>query len=82
MKQKALIDVDPEWRKHWQEMPEFSQEKQTPFANIQVRFETAQDLEAFAQLLRQNLTSKTKSIWFPYKSHWGKGSNKIWVDCD
>ena len=57
--------------KEWVGMPEFVQEKQEPFAKIIVRFETEQDLKEFAELIDQKLTSKTKSIWHPFKSHWG-----------
>jgi hypothetical protein len=60
----------------WEGMPEFVQEKQEPFAKIVVRFETEHDLREFAELIGQKLTPKTKSIWHPYKSHWGAGRLK------
>lgn len=63
----------------WVGMPEFVQEKKEPFTKITIRFETEEDLKAFAKLIDQNLTPKTKSIWFPFKSHWGKTINR-WVD--
>jgi len=56
---------------HWIGMPEFVQEKQKPFAQIICRFETQEDLDSFSQLIGQKLTPKTKSIWHPFKSHWG-----------
>lgn len=69
------------WRAEWQGMPEFVQEKQRPFAQIIVRFETEADLQAFAALIGQKLTPKTKSIWHPHRSHWsGPSSGKAWVD--
>lgn len=46
-------------------MPEFSQEKQRPFAQIVVRIASQEDLDEFAFLIGQKLTSKTKSIWHP-----------------
>lgn len=63
----------------WDGMPEFVQEKQESFAKIIVRFEAEKDLEEFAKLIDQKLTSKTKSIWYPFKSHWGKEKN-VYVD--
>ena len=63
----CLFNENPEWFG----MPEFVQEKKEPFAKIICRFETKEDLDAFAQLIGQKLTPKTKSIWHPFKSHWG-----------
>lgn len=69
------------WREEWVGMPEFVQEKQKPYAQVIVRFETEADLEAFAKLIGQKLTQKTKSIWHPHKSHFGgPASGKAWVD--
>lgn len=57
----------------WVDMPEFVQQKQEPYSKIIIRFETEYDLNDFAKLIDQKLTKKTKSIWHPYKSHWGNG---------
>ena len=59
-------------------MPEFVQKKQEPFSKIIFRFETEEDLNAFAELIGQKLTPKTKSAWFPYRSHW-HGKKRRWV---
>lgn len=56
----------------WVGMPEFTQEKVEPYAKIIVRFDSEEDLQDFAKLIGQKLTSKTKSIWHPFKSHWGR----------
>lgn len=56
---------------HWQGMPEFIQEKKEPFKTLIVRFETEKDFIDFQNLIKQKMTTKTKSIWHPYKSHWG-----------
>ena len=64
----------------WVGMPEFIQEKQEPFAKIIVRVNSEADLEELSELLGQKLTAKTKSVWFPFRSHWGAGK-KFWV-CD
>lgn len=58
-----------EWKAEWAEMPEFIQEKQRPYAQIVIRFDSEDALQEFAKLINQKLTKKTKSIWHPYKSH-------------
>lgn len=63
----------------WAGMPEFIQKKQEPFSKIIIRFETEKDLLDFSRLIDQKLTKKTKSIWFPFKSHWGNG-RMVYVD--
>ena len=68
-----------ELKKEWKEMPEFVQEKQTPYAKIIFRFENEEDLQDFAKLIGQKLTSKTKSCWHP-KLERGKNRNKRYVD--
>lgn len=77
-----LPEEMPEWRVHWKDMPEYEQEAQKPFATLTVRLETQQDFEEFSKLMEQRITPKTKSIWFPAKSHWGNGSNKTWISND
>lgn len=57
--------------KHWVDMPEFKQEKKEPFKTLTIRFETEEDYLDFQDKIDQKLTNKTKSIWHPYKSHWG-----------
>ena len=63
----------------WRGMPEFVQEKKEPFSKIIVRVETEEDLKKLSELLGQKLTAKTKSIWFPFKSHWSD-IRRNWVD--
>ena len=64
-----------DWKNEWKDMPEFIQEQQKPYAKIIVRFENEDDLQKFASLINQKLTSKTKSIWFPQLIR-GKNSDK------
>jgi len=68
------------WKEHWKGMPEFVQEKQEPHAKIIVRFENEEALQDFAEIIGQKLTNKTKSIWHPYKSHWGHRDKGVWTD--
>jgi len=76
---KDLFEELKESFNEWKDMPEFIQEKQEPFAKIIIRFETKENLQEFSKLINQKLTEKTKSIWFPFKSHWGL-TKKRWVD--
>lgn len=77
-----LFDTEeqsPEWKKEWKGMPEFVQEKKEPYAKIVFRFDSEEDLQEFAKLIGQKLTKKTKSAWYPFKSHWGL-TKKVWRD--
>ena len=76
-----LFDLDKEWEKEWIGMPEFLQGKQKPYSQVIVRFSSEKDLLEFSKLIDQSLTNKTKSIWFPARSHWGGIGGRVrWVD--
>jgi len=49
----------------WAGMPEFVQEDKTAFRSVIVHFKTQDDVDAFAELIQQKLTEKTKIVWFP-----------------
>lgn len=49
----------------WVDMPEFGDEDQTSFRKIIVHFADQAAVDEFAKLLRQSLTDKTRSIWYP-----------------
>jgi hypothetical protein len=68
-----------QWQNEWQGMPEFIQDKQTPYSQIIFRFENENDLQEFSKLIGQKLTNKTKSAWFPFKSHF-KTIKKIYIN--
>jgi hypothetical protein len=70
-----LFDPYPEWTG----MPEFVQEKKEPFKQLIIRFETEEDYLDFQKRIEQKLTNKTKSIWHPFKSHWGL-EKKVYKD--
>ena len=51
---------------HWIGMPEFQQPKSPkPYAEIIIRFKSGADLRKFSELVGKNLSSNTKSIWYP-----------------
>ena len=56
---------DTTWKEHWKDMPEFVQEKQRPFRQLIIRFDTQEAYDDFARRIEQPLTEKTKSIWHP-----------------
>lgn len=70
-----LFDEHPEWVG----MPEFVQEKKEPFKELIIRFDTEDDYLDFQRIINQKLTNKTKSIWHPFKSHWGL-ERKVYKD--
>lgn len=49
----------------WQGMPEFEQDGKRPFKQIIVRFMTEDDVKKFSELIGQEITSETKSLWHP-----------------
>ena len=61
-------------KQEWKDMPEFVQTKQKPYSSIIIRFATKEDLTAFSELIEQKLTNRTKSIWYPFRSHWGNNN--------
>lgn len=62
---EPVIEDVREWEKHWKGMPEYKNEDNPPYKLINIRFRTKEDYEKFAEIIGQNLTEKTKSIWYP-----------------
>ena len=71
-------EVGDDWQEHWEDMPEFVQKKQEPYAKIVFRFETEEDLNEFSKLIGQKLTSQTKSAWFPEKERGADTRGLFW----
>lgn len=64
--------------KEWQGMPEFEQDTIKAFQTIIIRFKEEKDVVKFSNLIKQNITPQTKSLWFP-KQDWDQlGRNKIY----
>ena len=59
---KNSLDAELEWT----DMPEYLQEDLTPSRQIIVSFRNEKDVQAFAKLLGQKITDKTKSVWHPF----------------
>jgi hypothetical protein len=64
-REQVVADDDHDWEEHWVGMPEFDQEDNPPYKKIFLNFRNEEDYKAFAKLIGQNLTEKTKSIWYP-----------------
>ncbi|ARF49824.1 ParB/Srx family N-terminal domain-containing protein [Pantoea stewartii] len=61
-----ILGVEPDDpRDHWVGMPAFDQENNNGVRQLIVHFETDADVALFAQLVQQQITAKTKYIWYP-----------------
>ncbi len=56
-----------DWREHWKQMPEFSNEEKPPFKTLLMNFDNEDAYNDFLSLIKQKLTLKTKSTWHPKK---------------
>jgi hypothetical protein len=63
----------------WRGMPEFNQPDNGALRQIIVSFDTEEGIEEFARLVGQNITKKTKSIWFPQREK-NDVVDLFWVD--
>lgn len=59
----------PEAQDAWQGMPEFNQPEAGPFRTINVHFKEQAAVDAFAKLIGQKLTDRTKWVWYPEVVH-------------
>ena len=70
-----------DWEKHWIGMPEFQNKENKYFHTLKIHFKNQEDYDAFAKLIEQNLTLKTKSTWYPEQDRL-KPSDYAWVSED
>jgi hypothetical protein len=68
MPSPSLDPTDPanDPNKEWEGMPEFENEPKA-IRTLYIHFATNEDINAFAQLIKQRITDKTKSLWYPFK---------------
>ena len=69
--------IDP--MEEWEGMPEFHQEDKTAMKSIIVHFDSQEAIDNFAELVKQTITPKTRSIWYP-KAKIDKYMDKGFVD--
>jgi hypothetical protein len=67
------------WSDLWKGMPEFIQTDIKPYKTIIVHFKSQEDIINFSKLIKQNITKKTRSIYFP-KNNISKYINKRYID--
>lgn len=61
-----ILGVQPDDpHEHWVGMPDFDQDDANGARQLIVHFETEADVALFAQLVQQQITPKTKYIWYP-----------------
>lgn len=61
--EKEVGENDP--TAEWQGMPEFESEDKTAFRSMAVHFKDQEAVDAFAKLVGQPITDKTRFLWFP-----------------
>lgn len=62
-----------DWTQEWFEMPEFIHSKIDPFAEVNIRFDDECMFEVLSKKLKQRITQKTRSVWFPERHKQGYG---------
>ena len=70
------FDADQEWIG----MPEFHQEDKEATRVIKVNFYSEDDVQDFAHLVQQQITPKTKYIWFPEKVRETNKKNAVFIN--
>jgi hypothetical protein len=73
----APEEIEP-WRAEWVDMPEFDQRDLTSWKSVVVHFATPGDMASFSEVVEQNLTGKTRSLWFP-QAQIGRLANKRYI---
>jgi hypothetical protein len=63
--QLPLFDSPPSWADIWKAMPEYRQQDLTPWQTVYVHFRNEADRQAFADLIGQKVTDRTKFVWYP-----------------
>ena len=70
-------EIDP--AQEWKGMPEFENEDVTGYQPVHVHFKCKEDRDAFAALIGQKFTDKTRSIWYP-EMEIGRARDKVYAD--
>ena len=74
------LGVEEEWRKEWQDMPEFVMGNTEPFQKITISFKSWEDVKKFGELIGQRVTQKTDSLWFPKPDDYVAPKNFRYMD--
>ena len=60
-----LEDGDIDYNDEWDGMPEFDQQDEKPYRTLLVHFLNEKDLQKFLKLIDQQITERTKYLYFP-----------------
>lgn len=74
-----LFDVETGQEEEWYGMPEYIHKKMTPEYQIIVSFANREDMKKFAELIKQPITIKTQSVWYP-EAEISRYSDKRYID--
>lgn len=77
--ERELAATDP--KKYWRGMPSYSVENLEAKKQLLINFRSEEDMLAFAEVLKQKLTPKTKSVWWPEREK-DTNSLKRWIEDD
>ena len=55
-----------DYEKEWQDMPEYKHDDKRPYKSLIVHFLEEKEVENFFKLIKQDITEKTKFIYYPY----------------
>lgn len=62
---ELFVDSDFNPEDEWEGMPECNNEDLTSFKKIIVHFKSKKEMQEFSLLLKQTITEKTQSLWYP-----------------
>jgi hypothetical protein len=63
--QEVLFGEQEAWRDEWQGMPEFEQKNLLPEYSVRINFASYEDMQNFASMIGQTISTKTQSLWYP-----------------
>lgn len=69
------------WREHWVGLPAYESTNLEPEKQLIVSFRTKEDFLAFSSVIGQQLTLKTRSVWYPERAR-DENSLKRWLEIE
>jgi hypothetical protein len=70
-------DEEFDWKKEWQDMPEFIQNDTKPIFSLTVNFLSVEDMNNFSEIIGKRISFTTKSVIFTNQDDKTRG---IYVD--
>ena len=78
-KQRTLFNNPEWWEEHWQDMPEYKQNRLESIRELKINFRNQEDLENFGKLIEQKIYPTYNTYWYP-KLNIKTYSNKKYID--